>query len=278
MDPLLAVAERLRKAKSALAFTGAGVSAESGIPTFRGEGGLWEAYPPSRFGHLPGLAFEWLIQPKKVARFLVEVLEAFFQAEPNPAHIALAELERRGFLQGVITQNIDDLHERAGTKRLIKLHGSLDRIRCLRCGQKEKVPRERFKGWAESFKRMKVGRKSLLEQLGKILPRCPNCGSFRRPDVVFFGEGLPEEEWLQAVEGARSADLILVIGTSGEVYPAAELPWIAKRSGATVAVIDEAKASWPSADLSIIGKAGPTLAALLRAVICNGQDARPPRT
>lgn len=278
MDPLIELAKRLRKARSALAFTGAGISAESGIPTFRGEGGLWEAYPPSRFGNLPGLAIEWLIQPKKVARFLVEVLEAFLQAEPNPAHIALAGLEQRGLLQGVITQNIDDLHERAGTKRLIKLHGSLDRIRCLRCGRREEVPRERLEGWAESLKRMKVGRKSLLEKLGEIIPRCPSCGSLRRPDVVFFGEGLPQEEWLRAVEGARRTDLILVVGTSGEVYPAAELPWIAKRSGATVAVIDEAAALWASADLSISGKAGPTLAALLNAVIRNGQDARPTRT
>lgn len=278
MDPLIELAKRLRKAKAPLALTGAGISAESGIPTFRGEGGLWKAYPPSRFGHLPGLAIEWLIQPQKVARFLVEVLEAFLQAEPNPAHMALAGLEQRGLLHGVITQNIDDLHERAGTKRLIKLHGSLDRIRCLHCGKKEEVPRERLREWAESLKRMKVSRKSLLEKLGEIIPRCPSCGSLRRPDVVFFGEGLPQEEWLRAVEGARSTDLILVVGTSGEVYPAAELPWIAKRSGATVAVIDEAAALWASADLSIPGKAGPTLAALLNAVIRNGQDARPPRT
>lgn len=264
MDPFRDLIEQLRRARSVVAFTGAGISAESGIPTYRGEGGLWDRYPPSRFGTLPGLAAEFLIHPQKVARFFIEILDAFLDARPNPAHDALATLEAKGLLQGVITQNIDDLHERAGTRRLAKLHGSLSRIRCPRCRSREEVPRERLQAWAQRLKGMKVGRKTLLEQLAEIIPRCPHCLTFRRPDVVFFGEGLPEEEWDQAIRWAKGCDLMLVVGTSGIVHPAAELPRIAKRAGAVVAVIDEERGELSEiADLFLVGHAGSILAGML---------------
>ncbi len=205
----------------------------------------------------------FLIHPQKVARFFVEILETFLAACPNPAHDALARLEAAGRLRGVITQNIDDLHERAGTRRLTKLHGSLNRIRCPRCRSREEVSRERLQAWAQRLKRTKVGRKDLLEQLGEIIPRCPHCGAFRRPDVVFFGEGLPQEEWDQAIRWAEGCDLMLVIGTSGIVQPAAEIPWIAKRAGAGIAVIGgEGGELSAMADLFLPGKAGEVLGAI----------------
>lgn len=205
----------------------------------------------------------FLIHPQKVARFFVEILETFLAACPNPAHDALARLEAAGRLRGVITQNIDDLHERAGTRRLTKLHGSLHRIRCPRCRSREEVSRERLQAWAQRLKRTKVGRKDLLEQLGEIIPRCPHCGAFRRPDVVFFGEGLPQEEWDQAIRWAEGCDLMLVIGTSGIVQPAAEIPWIAKRAGAGIAVIGgEGGELSAMADLFLPGKAGEVLGAI----------------
>jgi len=260
--------ERLRRANSAVAFTGAGISAESGIPTFRGEGGLWDRYPPSRFGTLPGLVAEFLIHPQEVVRFFIEILDTFLDACPNPAHDALARLEAAGLLRGVITQNIDDLHERAGTRRLTKLHGSLNRIRCPRCRSREEVSRERLQTWVQGLKGRKVGRRTLLDQLGEIIPRCPHCGAFRRPDVVFFGEGLPEEEWDQATRWAEGCDLMLVIGTSGIVHPAAEIPWIAKRAGAVVAVLDEERGGLSEmADLVLVGKAGLILAGVLEELV-----------
>ena len=182
---------RQRKPRSVVVLTGAGVSADSGIPTFRGAGGLWRNYraedlaTPDAFARNPMLVWEWYEWRRSLVR----------AAEPNAAHRAIARLDAL-----VVTQNVDGLHERAGSKKILELHGNLFRVRCVR---------ER-------------GTRSAHESFGEIPPRC-ECGALLRPDVVWFGEMLPDGMFERAVEAVREADLLLVIGTSGVVYPAAGL-------------------------------------------------------
>lgn len=188
-----------------VAFTGAGVSAESGVPTFRGATGLWKEYraedlaTPEAFRRDPRLVWEWYEWRRSKIR----------EAEPNAAHHALAAaeiaLESRGRFD-LVTQNVDGLHVRAGSRRVHELHGNIFRVRCA-------ANRHRF---------------DMLEPPGEIPPVC-DCGSLLRPDVVWFGEALPSETFSQAAEASSGADLFLVIGTSGAVYPAAGLAQLAPR-------------------------------------------------
>jgi NAD-dependent deacetylase len=247
---------KIARGQEMVAFTGAGISEESGIPTFRGEEGLWDRYPPERFANSGGLIAEFLLRPGKVAGFLREILESCLDAKPNPAHLALARWEAEGRLQAVITQNIDTLHERAGTQKVFKLHGSIDRLRCTDCGFKQDFDEVRLRRWVAALSAEGIGRRQLLHALKQILSPCPYCGGKRRPDVVLFGDLLPQDAWAEAQEAASLCRVFLVIGISGLVLPAAEIPLIAKRSGATLIEINPEPTSLTAhADLFLEGKA-----------------------
>ncbi len=225
-----------------VALTGAGISAESGVPTFRGEGGLWRRYDPSKlatpeaFRRDPKLVWEWYAWRREIIA----------RAEPSEAHKILADLERKKGLW-VITQNVDGLHQRAGSRNVVELHGSIWKVRCISCGARyydRRVPLE------------------------EIPPRCGECGGLLRPDVVWFGEPLPEDALERACDLSERAEIFLVIGTSATVYPAAELPLIAKRRGAKVIEINpEETPLTPFADLSIRKGASEGLREVLRDLI-----------
>jgi len=259
-NSLSEAASRIACAQAVVAFTGAGISEESGIPTFRGKGGLWDSYPPERFAHIPGLIAEFLLSPARVGNFLREVLESCLEAKPNPAHLGLAQWEAQGRLRAVITQNIDTLHERAGSKRVIKLHGSIDRLRCTDCGFGQDFDEVELRRWAAALSLGGMGRRQLWHTLRQIFSACPYCGGRRRPDVVLFGDLLPQDAWGEAEKEVSLCPLLLVIGTSGLVYPAAEIPLLAKRSGATLIEINpEPTSLTPLADLFLEGKAGQVM-------------------
>jgi NAD-dependent deacetylase len=241
-ETLRALREALQRAKSVAALTGAGISAESGIPTFRGPGGLWRNYhphelaTPEAFARDPRLVWEWY----DWRRGLIA------QAQPNPGHLALVELERR-VASGrgsftLVTQNVDGLHERAGSRNIAKLHGDIWRVRCVDCGRQERneqVPLAR-------------------------LPPCCACGGLLRPGVVWFGEMLPRDEWRRAVEASQRAEIVLVVGTSAVVYPAAGLIEVAQHAGARVAILNAGPTPIDAgADWVLRGRAGEILPRLL---------------
>jgi NAD-dependent deacetylase len=232
--------EWLASANSVAALTGAGISAESGVPTFRGPGGLWRNFrpedlaTPQAFARNPQLVWEWY----DWRRGLVA------KAEPNAGHLTLAGLERQKRSFWLVTQNVDGLHERAGSKHLIKLHGDLWRVRCVSCG-------------AEAHN-AEVPLKSLP-------PKCA-CGGMLRPGVVWFGEALPAKALEQSCAVAQRAELFLVLGTSSVVYPAAALPQIALDSGARVVEINlEPTELSQRAHVSLHGKVGEILPQLVSA-------------
>jgi NAD-dependent deacetylase len=202
----------LAEAKSIAILTGAGISAESGIPTFRGPGGVWRTYraeelaTPQGFARDPKLVWEWYDWRRSVIS----------DAQPNAGHMALAEIERRAAHYTLITQNVDGLHDRAGSQNILKVHGDIWTIRCASCGRE---------------------RRDLNPRLERLPPFC-ECGEMERPGVVWFGEGLPEGVWEKAVQATKTADLFFVIGTSAVVHPAAGLVYLAKSSGAKVVEIN----------------------------------------
>jgi len=213
--PADTVREWLAAAGSVAVLTGAGLSAESGIPTFRGPGGLWRTYraedlaTPQAFARDPHLSWEWYNWRRGIIA----------AAEPNAGHGALAELERRMPRLTLMTQNVDGLHDRAGSRRILKVHGDIWTLHCTACTREWRDPRA---------------------SLPELPPRC-ECGGLARPGVVWFGEGLPEEVWSAAVEAARAAQVLLVIGTSALVYPAAGLVPLAQSAGAKVVEINVAE-------------------------------------
>jgi NAD-dependent deacetylase len=228
---------RLGEARRTAALTGAGISAESGVPTFRGADGLWRNYrsqdlaTPEAFTRDPKLVWEWY----NWRRGLIG------EKTPNPGHEALARLERsRGLV--LVTQNVDGLHHLAGSRNLIELHGNIWRTRCLDCGRRE------------------IDRTVPLP----APPTCPDCGGLVRPDVVWFGEALDMDALTRAFTAAAQADLMLVIGTSALVQPAASMAWEAKRAGTLVVEINlEPTPLTGEADLTVLGPSGRVLPALL---------------
>jgi NAD-dependent deacetylase len=220
--------------------TGAGVSAESGVPTFRGEDGLWRNYraedlaTPSAFARDPVLVWEWY-------QWRRELIAA---CRPNPAHDFIARLEREhggDFL--LVTQNVDGLHRLAGSSKLVEVHGNIWDVRCAACG---------------------AGREDRTLPFPELPPRCDACGGLLRPGVVWFGESLPEAAMGPAFAAAQSCDLMLVVGTSAVVYPVAYLPQLAKRAGAYVVEVNPDETPLTAlADESLRGKAGEVLGGLL---------------
>jgi len=236
--------EEIERAKAVAVLTGAGVSAESGVPTFRGDDGLWKKFKPEELANFdafirnPQLVWEWYSYRKKLIS----------EVEPNPGHYALVKMEDYFPEFTLITQNVDGLHQRAGSQRVVELHGNILRNRCIRCNRiytDPQIPSE------------------------EIPPKC-QCGGLIRPDVVWFGEPLPEEELTLAFQASENCDLFFSIGTSAVVQPAASLPLIAKRSGAYVVEINPE--STPISDVvdeSIRGKSGEVLPKLVERMGCH---------
>src|SRR6266540_869763 len=210
------LADLIRQRQPCVVLTGAGVSTESGIPDFRSASGIWAQYDPMEYATIDAFRRD----PAKVWDFYSRRLGVFTEAKPNPAHQALAELERRGLVEAVITQNVDRLHERAGSRELVEVHGSIRTSSCLQCG--ERVPFEQVV--------------RLVEEAGA--PPCPRCGAILKPDVVMFGEPMPEVEIDRAFALAREAALLLVVGSSLEVWPVAGLPQETLDAGGAVAIVN----------------------------------------
>lgn len=219
----------------AVALTGAGISAESGIPPFRGRGGLWGTHDPA-LAHIDA----FLEDPRRVWEMARELIAVARAAAPNPAHAALAAMEGAGAIEGVITQNIDGLHRRAGSRCVVELHGSLGTLRCLRCGKDHD---------ASGF------------DVSAADPLCPACGDVLKPGMVFFGETLPFAAIGEARLLASSSDAMLVIGTSAIVNPAAELPYLARKHRAKIIEINIAPTGLTNdiTDVFICGRAGEVL-------------------
>jgi NAD-dependent deacetylase len=229
------------EAQPCVVLTGAGVSTESGIPDFRSLTGIWATYDPMEYATIDAFRRD----PAKVWGFYSKRLCVLAEAEPNAAHLALAELERRGHVGAVITQNVDGLHQAAGSKRVIEVHGSIRSASCLGCGHREECAR--------------------VVTLGPV-PACADCGAVLKPDVVMFGELLPAGAMEEASELARCAGLLLVVGSSLEVYPVAGLPEEAIQAGARLAIVNRGPTPYDRrADLKIDASAGETLAAALDA-------------
>jgi NAD-dependent deacetylase len=232
--------ERLAAAKIVTVSTGAGISVESGVPTFRDrQKGLWEKYNPEELS----TPRAFLRDPRLVWEWYAWLRQQVAAAQPNAAHEALARLELLVPKFHLITQNIDGLHQRAGSRRVIELHGNITRTKCF---NENTVVAE----WPET---------------GDVPPKCPNCGGNLRPDVVWFEEQLPEAEIDRAVEASTTCEVFISIGTSVVVYPAASLPFEALRSGATVVEINPRPTALTSkADFVLAGAAGVVLPELLK--------------
>ena len=240
--------------------TGAGISYESGIPTFRGKNGFWEKYDPDVYATMEGLVSVFRQRQQDLVKFVFDFYSILYKARPNAAHLALAALEKVGVLKAVITQNIDNLHQDAGSRTVIELHGNALRIRCTGCGKTMKFEKERLKEMAELLKKNMRSRVMLLRVLNRYFPRCKSCGSRFRIDIVLFGELLPEDALSLAYEQLAHCDVLLVIGSSLLVYPAAGLPLYAKDKGAKLVEINsESSALSDICDCSIRGKAGDVL-------------------
>jgi NAD-dependent deacetylase len=239
------LARLIRRAQPCVVLTGAGVSTESGIPDFRSPAGIWARYDPMEYATIDAFRRD----PVKVWDFYARRLRVLAQAEPNDAHRALAELERRGLVAAVVTQNIDRLHELAGSREVIEVHGSIRTSSCLRCGE------------TVSFDEVVC----LVDANGA--PPCPRCGAILKPDVVMFGEAMPEVEIEQAFDLARSASLLLVVGSSLEVWPVAGLPQETLDAGGEVAILNQSPTAYDArASMTAEGAVGAVLRAAVAAL------------
>lgn len=263
-------AELLAGARRVVVFSGAGVSAESGIDTFRDAGGLWERYPPDEFATAVGLVRQLVEHPERVARFLHDLLAPVARARPNPGHLALDALEQRLRALGgrlvVVTQNVDRLHQEAGSSEVLEVHGSLFEIvddsgahqHTLTRAELARVVDGLARAERGLFRRTRMAR-ALSPLLGLPHPRRPLVLA-HRPSVVLFGEALPERAWSEAKAQASRADVLIAVGTSGTVYPAAELPELAAAAGARVIGVGPEVGD---ADVWLNGAAGDVLRRLV---------------
>lgn len=240
-EKIIQIIRHLKAANSVVVFTGAGVSAESGVPTFRDKNGIWSKFNPVELANFeafmrnPDLVTEWYSERRKIMNGV----------KPNPGHYAIAEMEKIFKDFCVITQNVDNLHIRAGNKKVYELHGNIERNYCIECGKASDL---------SNFYPDKV-------------PRC-DCGGFIRPDVVWFGEMLPEKQYQKAYNASLHCDVFITVGTSAIVYPAAGLPFIAKQSGAFVIEINTQKTEFTlKSSISLFGKSGEILPLILNEFI-----------
>jgi NAD-dependent deacetylase len=236
-------ARLLAGSRRGLVFTGAGVSTESGIRDFRGPNGLWKQYDPYKTADIR----HFMEDPARYWTIARERWTTYKQAHPNAGHYALAAMEEAGHVGAVVTQNTDGLHAAAGSRRVIELHGNGREVVCLDCGGRE--PRADVQARLET----------------EMPPRCRLCaGTFIKPAVVFFGEALPQRALLEAYGRAGEADLVLVVGSSLQVYPAADIPLAGKRAGAPLVIVNEEPTPFDElADVVIRGKSGEVLPSLL---------------
>jgi NAD-dependent deacetylase len=231
-------------------FTGAGISTESGIPDFRGPDGLWTKYDPSDF------TYQRFVSDPEVRKRLWKMREilgyGWDEIQPNPAHYAVAELEKIGKLDCIITQNVDGLHQKAGNSedKVIQLHGNMQWVKCITCGSRH--PLEELERWIES---------------GIEDPNCVQCGGILKPDAVFFGEAMPVWETTEAQRRSNACDLCIVIGSSLVVYPAALMPQYALQAGAKVAIVNDGETELDhAAHIRISGKAGEVMSEVVKRV------------
>ncbi len=253
-------AARISQAHYVVALAGAGLSAGSGIPTYRGPGGLWTQHgaPPllsyQEFASDP--AAWWrarLAAEEDPSHPVYRMKYAVDRAVPNAGHLALAELERRGILRCVITQNVDDLQNVAGSRAVLEIHGNRNRLRCIQCGLR--LPRAAYPGPVEGT------------VLSQGPPACGNCGGVLKLDTVMFGEPIPQDTLQACREAAERCDCMLLVGTSGTVNPAARLPLVAKERGAALIEVNpEATSLTPSCDLALVGPADAILPQLLHSL------------
>lgn len=231
--------EKLKRAKSILFFTGAGISAESGIETFRGKGGLWNKMSPQELASMdgfmrnPDLVWEWYQYRRKIVR----------DTGPNPGHIAISDFEKYFEEVTVVTQNVDNLHRRAGSTTILEVHGNIERNFCMDC-------------------RTFYGIEEFLDV--EEAPKCQKCGGRIRPDVVWFGEMLPQDVFVEAERKAKLSDVCFIVGTSAVVYPAAYIPLSAKEGGSYLVEINiEPTEITRLVDCSLLGKSGKILPEIL---------------
>jgi len=232
-------AQIIAEAKHLAAFTGAGISVESGIPSYRGQGGIWTKYNPQ----VLDINF-FQENPEESWKHIRNVFYDYFaKAQPNAAHQILAKWEQEGRLKSIVTQNIDNLHHAAGNVNVIEFHGNSQVMTCTKCA--EKYPAKQV-------------------NLDKIPPKCPKCNGLLKPDFIFFGEGIPKEAFEQSDFESNNADVFLVIGTTGEVYPAAEIPKNAARNGAKILEINPEDSAFTRnfTTVHLKGKAGEILTRL----------------
>ncbi len=238
MDNLISEAgNAIAAAQNVAALTGAGISVESGIPPFRGKGGVWERIDPMEYAHIDALTQK----PAKVWKVLFKEMSSMVgTAQPNDAHKGLAQLERQGRLQTIITQNIDGLHQKAGNTDVIEFHGSFAWLRCMRCDKRCET--------------------DTAIDLAVIPPRC-ECGGIYRPDCVLFGEMIPPHHLMRSRQVSSECDLMLVIGTSATVHPAAMIPLTAKEAGAMIIEInpEPTPLTEQASDIFLQGKAGDVM-------------------
>ena len=239
------LAQLFRERGPAVVLTGAGISTESGIPDFRSPTGIWANVDPLEYGSLDAFQRD----PAKVWDFYAPRFSMLGSAEPNPGHLALAELERLGHVTAVVTQNIDLLHERAGSRDVVEVHGSIRSASCPDCGRVHRL-------------------QEVLTLTGNgSPPACTDCGAILKPDVIFFGELLPEAAIERASELAASTSLMVVVGSALEVYPVAGLPLDTLRAGGSLAIVNRGPTAMDSrATIKLDGSAGellPQLAAAL---------------
>jgi NAD-dependent deacetylase len=237
----------LRSARSVVALTGAGVSVPSGIPDFRSPGtGLWQNVDPMQVAHIDA----WRADPARFWHFYGHRFQALRDKQPNGAHLALVDLERRGLLEAVVTQNIDMLHRKAGSRTVVEVHGTIEHSSCLACGGRYPLD--------------DVQRR--LEGSPAGIPAC-DCGEPLKPDVVLFGEWLPEDALDRAFDLARGADVLLCVGSSLEVHPVAQLPGVTLGAGGAVAIVTQGATPWDSrAAVKLDGDVVAELQALLAAL------------
>jgi NAD-dependent protein deacetylase/lipoamidase len=242
VTPVEQLAALVRTHQPCVVLTGAGISTESGIPDFRSADGVWRKYDPIEYATIDA----FLADPGKVWDFYARRLEALADAKPNDGHHALAELERRGWVEAVITQNVDGLHSEAGSRTVIEVHGSIRTAVCLAC--------DATVSYDDALARLPV-------------PACPDCGRPLKPNVVMFGELLPPAAIDRSVRLAAEAGLLLVVGSSLEVYPVAGLPLETLAAGGKLALVNRGQTELDgSADFRLDAGAGETLAALARAL------------
>ncbi len=230
------VSDIIKNAKHLISFTGAGISVESGIPPFRGESGIWNRYDPQL------LDLDYFMQnPEKSWGAIREIFYDFFtDAKPNMAHKVLAKMEKSGMLKAVVTQNIDNLHFDAGSNEVYEFHGNSQKLRCLKCDS------------------LYIAKEI---DLSSLPPKCPKCGGILKPDFIFFGEGIPSLAYSKSFDAAQKADVVIVIGSTGEVMPACHVPVIAKQNGATIIEINPGESAFTNriTDYHLPFKAGDAM-------------------